>query len=116
MSSSTTQGSANPVLQSCLSANAEWSASVAASDPSFFPTLAKGQSPGVLWFGCSDSRVPESVVLNRKPGEVFVHRNIANQVQEGDDSAQAVLQFAVGALGVRQSESSQQPHGAILQS
>lgn len=104
-STTTVQGTPNPVLQACLSANAEWSSSISASDPSFFANSAKGQSPGVLWFGCSDSRVPESVVLNRKPGEVFVHRNIANQVQEGDDSAQSVLSFAVGALGVRQSGS-----------
>ena len=52
----------------------------------------------------ADSRVPESVVLGRKPGEIFVHRNIANQYQAGDDSAQAVLEYAVGFLGVRHGE------------
>lgn len=60
--------------------------------------------PPSLGLAGADSRVPESVVLGRKPGEIFVHRNIANQYQAGDDSAQAVLEYAVGFLGVRHGE------------
>ncbi|KAH8083009.1 carbonic anhydrase [Filobasidium floriforme] len=90
-----------PELQACLTSNAEWAARVSKDEPHFFEKSAKGQKPFLLWIGCADSRVPESVVLGRKPGEIFVHRNIANQYQAGDDSAQAVLEYAVGFLGVR---------------
>jgi len=89
-----------PVLSRLLSSNAQWSQDVNSSDPSFFKNLAKGQSPKVLWIGCADSRVPESVVLACKPGEVFVHRNIANQFHLHDDSALSVLTYAVDVLGV----------------
>jgi len=66
-----------PALQRFFDSNAKWADAVAQHDSNFFPTSAAGQQPSVLWIGCADSRVPESVVMARKPGEVFVHRNIA---------------------------------------
>lgn len=68
---------AYPELTKLFSTNTQWAAAVSAADPSFFEKSAQGQSPKVLWLGCADSRVPESVVLACKPGEIFVHRNIA---------------------------------------
>ncbi|KAJ9094090.1 hypothetical protein QFC21_006191 [Naganishia friedmannii] len=90
-----------PLLQTCLTDNKEWAERVSHENPEFFANSAKGQSPFLLWIGCADSRVPESVVLGRKPGEIFVHRNIANQFHHNDDSANAVLLYAVGNLGVQ---------------
>jgi carbonic anhydrase len=139
-----------PLLQTCLTDNKEWAEKVHVDDPEFFSRSAKGQSPFLLWIGCTyrgergvqscadgslavsaslvcvldtacprplasfvrssapgaDSRVPESVVLGRKPGEIFVHRNIANQFHHNDDSANAVLTYAVKHLGVQHGESS----------
>ncbi|KIJ34973.1 hypothetical protein M422DRAFT_61329 [Sphaerobolus stellatus SS14] len=89
-----------PVLSRLLSSNAQWSKDVSNTDPSFFKNLARGQAPKVLWIGCADSRVPESVVLACKPGDIFVHRNIANQFHLHDDSALSVLSYAVDVLGV----------------
>jgi carbonic anhydrase len=88
-----------PVLR-LLSANSQWSADVQQSLPDFFENCAKGQSPKVLWIGCADSRVPESVITAAKPGDIFVHRNIANQFHPEDDSALSVLAYAVDFLGV----------------
>jgi hypothetical protein len=65
------------VLQRFFTTNKAWAQAVTNKDPNFFKTLAESQNPEVLWLGCADSRVPESVVLAVKPGEVFVHRNIA---------------------------------------
>lgn len=81
--------------------NRQWAEKVSSVEPDFFQESAKRQTPKVLWFGCADSRVPESVVLAVKPGEVFVHRNIANQFHLHDDSALSVLTFAVQNLGVQ---------------
>jgi len=89
-----------PVLARLLSSNAQWAKDVSAAYPTFFPTSAKGQSPKVLWIGCADSRVPESILLAVMPGEIFVHRNIANQFHGHDDSALSVLAYAVDVLGV----------------
>ncbi|KAI0056984.1 carbonic anhydrase [Artomyces pyxidatus] len=83
-----------------FTANAQWADAVTHAEPGFFEESAKGQSPKVLWIGCSDSRVPESVITASKPGDIFVHRNIANQFPVDDDSALAVLTYAVEHLGV----------------
>ncbi|GJE98258.1 carbonic anhydrase [Phanerochaete sordida] len=100
-------GSAKPVrrdpsgvLNRLLQNNAQWAADVARVEPGFFDQCAKGQAPKVLWIGCADSRVPESVIMACKPGEVFVTRNIANQVHLHDDSIQSVLTYAIAELGV----------------
>jgi carbonic anhydrase len=66
-----------PELARLLRANSQWAKDVHAAEPRFFDDCAKGQSPSVLWIGCADSRAPESVVMAARPGEVFVHRNIA---------------------------------------
>ncbi|KAL5525107.1 hypothetical protein ACEPAF_8976 [Sanghuangporus sanghuang] len=87
-------------LNRLLSSNAQWAADVSKYEPEFFTECAKGQAPKVLWIGCADSRVPESVIMACKPGEIFVHRNIANQFHLHDDSAQSVLTYAVEHLGV----------------
>ncbi|TDL27049.1 carbonic anhydrase [Rickenella mellea] len=89
-----------PVLDALLANNVQWSTGVDNSDPDFFAQSAKGQSPKVLWIGCADSRVPASVITASKPGDIFVHRNIANQFHLDDDSALSVLSYAVEHLGV----------------
>ncbi|KAI5122652.1 hypothetical protein M0805_007914 [Coniferiporia weirii] len=89
-----------PELNRLLSSNAQWASDVDRYEPGFFEESAKGQAPKVLWIGCADSRVPESVIMACKPGEIFVHRNIANQFHLSDDSAQSVLTYAVNELGV----------------
>jgi carbonic anhydrase len=70
-------------------------------DPEYFTNLAKGQSPEVLWIGCSDSRVPANEVTGTKPGEVFVHRNIANVCNHTDMNMLSVLDYAVNVLKVK---------------
>ncbi|KIK45439.1 hypothetical protein CY34DRAFT_536143 [Suillus luteus UH-Slu-Lm8-n1] len=87
-------------IQTLLNANEEWSQSIIKDSPTFFTQLAIGQNPKILWIGCSDSRVPESVITASKPGDIFVHRNIANQFHLNDDSALSVLTYAVKAVGV----------------
>lgn len=67
----------NAVLSRLLAQNTQWAADVNVAEPSFFEESARGQAPKVLWIGCADSRVPESVVLATRPGDIFVHRNIA---------------------------------------
>jgi len=93
--------SQTPVIAQLQAANDEWRNAVLQVSPDFFERSAKGQTPKVLWFGCADSRVPESVVLAAKPGDLFVHRNIANQFHPNDDSALSVLTYAVEHLGVQ---------------
>jgi hypothetical protein len=66
-----------PALQGLFDNNRKWAGAVSQHDPHFFPQSAEGQQPKVLWIGCADSRVPESVITACKPGEIFVHRNIA---------------------------------------
>jgi len=111
-------------LSQLQAANDEWRNAVAQVDSDFFQNTAKGQAPKVLWIGCADSRVPESVVLAAKPGDLFVHRNIAkyaygsrrrfpsplnalfcSQFHPNDDSALSVLTYAVEHLGVEHGES-----------
>jgi carbonic anhydrase len=81
--------------------NAEWAARTHEADPEFFARLARQQSPEYLWIGCSDSRVPANQITGLAPGEVFVHRNVANVVQETDFNFLAVLQYAVDVLKVK---------------
>ncbi|KAH9019237.1 carbonic anhydrase [Lactarius hengduanensis] len=88
-------------LAKIFSANAQWARGVNVADPDFFKKSAKGpQTPKVLWIGCSDSRVPESVITASRPGDIFVHRNIANQIHPSDDSALAAITYAVAHVHV----------------
>jgi carbonic anhydrase len=88
-------------LSRLLENNRKWAARVAERRPGFFAKLAQQQSPEVLWIGCSDSRVPANEIIDVLPGEVFVHRNVANQVMHVDFNCLAVLQYAVETLRVR---------------
>jgi len=81
--------------------NKKWVASKLSEDPEFFEKLAKGQQPPVLWIGCADSRVPANEIIGAQPGEVFVHRNIANMVIHTDMNMLSVLDYAVNVLKVR---------------
>uniref|UniRef100_A0A0C3U2B9 Carbonic anhydrase n=1 Tax=Guillardia theta (strain CCMP2712) TaxID=905079 RepID=A0A0C3U2B9_GUITC len=80
--------------------NKHWARSKRAADPEFFEKLARGQSPSILWIGCSDARVPANVIIGADSGTVFVQRNIANQFLAIDINAQAVLQYAIEFLQV----------------
>ncbi|SMC74572.1 carbonate dehydratase [Moheibacter sediminis] len=80
--------------------NKNWVESKISQDPEFFSRLANGQSPPVLWIGCADSRVPANEIIGAQPGEVFVHRNIANMVVHSDMNMLSVLDYAVNALKV----------------
>jgi carbonic anhydrase len=81
--------------------NRKWAAGLKKQDPKFFEDLARQQTPQFLWIGCSDSRVPASSLNGLLPGELFVHRNIANLVYNTDPSCMSVLQYAVEALQVQ---------------
>jgi carbonic anhydrase len=81
--------------------NAEWVKQMNQEDPDFFNRLANGQSPHYLWIGCADSRVPANQITGTSPGDVFVHRNIANMVIHTDMSMLSVLDYAVNALEVK---------------
>ena len=81
--------------------NREWATAVAAADPEFFTALADRQAPEYLWIGCSDSRVPANQIVGLQPGDVFVHRNVANVVVHTDLNCLSVLQYAVDVLRVR---------------
>lgn len=89
-----------PTLSKLLQRNREWAAEINKADPNFFTELAKEQHPKHLWIGCADSRVPSSQIMGLKPGEVFVHRNIANMVLHTDFNLLSVLQYAVDVLKV----------------
>jgi carbonic anhydrase len=84
-----------------LDNNKNWVAEKLAGDPDFFNKLADGQSPPLLWIGCADSRVPANEIIGAKPGELFVHRNIANMVVHTDMNMLSVLDYAVNALKVK---------------
>lgn len=87
-------------LKNLFENNAKWAANMVASDPAFFKQLAEQQAPKYLWIGCSDSRVPANQIVGLAPGELFVHRNVANLVQHSDMNCLSVLQFAVDVLKV----------------
>ena len=86
---------------SLLDGNRQFVADALNEDPQFFDKLANGQKPPVLWIGCSDSRVPANQITNTNPGEIFVHRNIANMVIHTDMSMLSVLDYAVNVLKVK---------------
>lgn len=88
-------------LDNLFDKNRQWAASVKTTDPGFFEKLAAQQSPEYLWIGCSDSRVPANQVVGLLPGEVFVHRNVANMVVHTDINCLTVLQYAVEVLQVK---------------
>ncbi|HEX6929924.1 MAG TPA: carbonate dehydratase [Gammaproteobacteria bacterium] len=88
-------------LKQLFDNNRRWAENVISRDPDFFNNLAEQQSPQYLWIGCSDSRVPANQIVDLPPGDVFVHRNIANLVQHADMNCLSVLQFAVDVLKVR---------------
>ena len=84
----------NQLLQN----NKNWVKSKLDQDPDYFKRLSLGQSPPILWIGCADSRVPANEIIGAKPGEVFVHRNIANMVVHSDMNMLSVLDYAVNVL------------------
>jgi len=87
-------------LDHLLENNRRWAERIKAQDPAFFQTLSQQQSPHYLWVGCSDSRVPANQIIGVPPGELFVHRNVANVVVHTDLNCLSVIQFAVDVLGV----------------
>ena len=90
------------MLSDILARNRDWSAQRQAQEPGYFTRLAALQAPEFFWIGCSDSRVPANVVAGLDPGEVFVHRNVANIIHSSDMNMLSALEFAVEALKVRE--------------
>lgn len=88
-------------LDALFKKNRDWAEKVKARDPDFFQTLSQQQSPEYLWIGCADSRVPANEIVDLLPGELFVHRNVANVVVHTDLNCLSVIQFAVEALKVK---------------
>lgn len=90
-----------PQIADLMAANRRWADRMEDEHPGFFAQLANQQSPEFLWIGCSDSRVPANEIVGLAPGELFVHRNVANLVKDSDFNGQSVLQFAVEILRVK---------------
>ena len=90
-----------PKLYELLSNNVEWSKRITEEDPDFFERLSHAQAPEYLWIGCSDSRVPANEIVGLLPGEIFVHRNIANLVVHTDFNCMSVLEYSVEVLKVK---------------
>src|SRR6516164_387520 len=88
-------------LDGLFANNRSWAAQRRSQDPEFFTRLARQQSPRYLWIGCSDSRVPANEIMGLPPGEVFVHRNVANIVSNTDMNVQSVIEYAVEHLHVK---------------
>jgi len=88
-------------LPDLFARNRAWAAARISADPHFFERLCEIQQPDYLWIGCSDSRVPANEIVGLAPGELFVHRNVANIVTPGDSNGLAVVQYAIETLGVR---------------
>ncbi|GAB1462655.1 carbonic anhydrase [Pedobacter sp.] len=91
----------NITYESLLEGNKEWVAERLVENPNYFDELAAGQHPPILWIGCSDSRVPANQITNTLPGDIFVHRNIANVVTHTDMSLLSVLDYSVNVLKVK---------------
>jgi carbonic anhydrase len=91
----------NSVLEQLFANNRQWADSMTARDPDFFSKLLSQQSPEFLWIGCSDSRVPANTIVGLEPGELFVHRNVANVVVHSDLNSLSVVQFAIDVLRVK---------------
>ena len=89
------------ILNDLFEKNKKWAEKVKGSDPDFFLNLAKQQNPEYLWIGCSDSRVPANQIVDMLPGQIFVHRNIANLVVHTDLNCLSVIQYAVEVLRVK---------------
>jgi len=89
------------VLNQLFENNKKWAAKIKETDPDFFTKLSRQQNPEYLWIGCSDSRVPANEIVNMLPGEIFVHRNIANVVIHTDLNCLSVIQYAVELLKVK---------------
>ncbi|GAA3911371.1 carbonate dehydratase [Litoribacillus peritrichatus] len=88
-------------LKDLLNKNQQWAASIKEQDPDFFDRLKQQQSPEYLWIGCSDSRVPANQIVGMLPGDLFVHRNVANMVVHTDLNCLSVMQYAVDVLKVK---------------
>src|SRR5215210_1132331 len=88
-------------LTSLFDANRAWAAEITAQEPDFFERLSHQQAPEYLWIGCSDSRVPANQIVGLLPGEMFVHRNVANVVVHADLNCLSVIQYAVDVLKIR---------------
>ena len=87
-------------FETLLEANKKWAAEQVEIDPDFFKRLENLQTPEFLWIGCSDSRVPANEITGTRPGEIFVHRNVANLVVNGDVNLLSVLKYSVEVLKV----------------
>jgi carbonic anhydrase len=96
-----TRTTAGGTLEHLFANNRRWSDRMTAGDPQFFARLARQQAPEYLWIGCSDSRVPANEIVGLLPGELFVHRNVANVVVHSDLNCLSVLQYAIDVLRVR---------------
>ena len=88
-------------IENFMKNNKDWANKITKEDPQYFENIAKTQHPEVLWIGCSDSRVPAEIIVGAEPGEMFIHRNIANQVLSTDFNCLSVLQYAVTVLKVK---------------
>jgi len=88
-------------IETIIKQNREWSRRMTERDPDYFPKLARQQAPDFLWIGCSDSRVPANEIVGMLPGELFVHRNVANLVYPSDLNCLSVIEYAVDVLQVR---------------
>lgn len=89
------------MLDNCFAANRQWAADMTRADPNYFKRLEGLQRPDMLWIGCSDSRLPPNELLARPPGDIFVHRNVANLVEHTDVNCLSVLQYAIDVLEVK---------------
>ncbi len=89
------------ILKNLFEKNRKWARRIKESDPDFFARLSKQQNPEYLWIGCSDSRVPANEIVDMLPGEIFVHRNIANLVIHTDLNCLSVIQYAVDVLKIK---------------